>query len=245
VGEGSVREIYNRLPLWTKAAGITGLNLSGGMLLGLVSGIAISQVPLHLPRIDENLIAAIAAISVFYLAGRRWTAQMLRLTKFEPNKRIVRAGGLSFAGSIIAAGLSLAGLEGLFVQLRLGPSMPIHMLFGGLFVPATFVVVAVVSAILGAAIRNARTGLSLALRSAPVAALAFLLVWLGMDRIGYRVGAPGAEERATMVTVMMLGSLGASLAGGAALGTALVRVPKSETPDEVEFRQHELGYSDG
>lgn len=240
-----MRTTYNRLPLWGKAAITTGMNLFGGMLLGLAGGIAIPRVPLHLPRIDENLVAAVFAIVMLFLGGRRWIGRILRLTGFQPQPRHGVIGGLSFAGAIIGAGLSLAGLEGILAELGLGPDLPIHVLFTVLFVPATFIVVALVSIILGASIRGVRTGVSLAIRSAPVAALAFLLVNVGMDRIGYRVGAPRAEERATMITVMLAGSLGASLGGGAALGSALAGTSREDEPPAVEYRRSELGYSDG
>lgn len=236
---------YNRLPLWSKAAIITGMNLSGGMLLGIAGGIAISSVPLHLPRIDENLVAGVFAIVLLFLGGRRWISRILRLTGFQPQPRHGLIGGLGFAGAIIGAGLSLSGLERILVELGLGPDLPIHVLFTLLFVPATFIVVALVSFILGASIRSARAGLSLAIRSAPVGALAFLLANVGMDRIGYRVGAPGAEERATMITVLLTASLAASLGGGAALGSALARIARGDEPPTVEYRRSELGYSDG
>jgi hypothetical protein len=44
-----------------------------------------------------------------------------------------------------------------------------------------------------------------------------------MDSLGWRVGAPGAGERATMLVVMMSGSIGASLCGGGALGFLLTK----------------------
>ena len=50
-----------------------------------------------------------------------------------------------------------------------------------------------------------------------VAALAFLAVNLGMEALGWQVGGPGAEERATMLTVLFVSSLGAALAGGASI----------------------------
>ena len=53
------------------------------------------------------------------------------------------------------------------------------------------------------------------------AGLAFLAADLTMDALGLRVGAPGAAERATMITVLLVSSLGAALAGGAAIGLLL------------------------
>ena len=53
------------------------------------------------------------------------------------------------------------------------------------------------------------------------AALAFLAINLAMEALGWLIGAPGAEERGTMITVLIAGNLGAALAGGAMLGMTL------------------------
>ncbi|RPI87709.1 MAG: hypothetical protein EHM41_04010 [Chloroflexi bacterium] len=42
-----------------------------------------------------------------------------------------------------------------------------------------------------------------------------------MQAMGWVVGAPGAVERATMITVMFSGDLAAALAGGAVIGALL------------------------
>ena len=62
---------------------------------------------------------------------------------------------------------------------------------------------------------------ALALRVGSTAALGFLAVNLGMEALGWLIGAPGAEERGTMITVLIAGNLGAALAGGAMLGMTL------------------------
>jgi hypothetical protein len=63
----------------------------------------------------------------------------------------------------------------------------------------------------------------LALRVGLTAALAFLAINLGMEVLGWQVGGPGAEERATMLTVLLVSNLGAALAGGAVLGLTLAQ----------------------
>lgn len=75
----------------------------------------------------------------------------------------------------------------------------------------------------GKALRDWRLAGSLAVRSALPAALAYFLVYLLMDLIGYRVEAPGAEARATMITVTFVACLGAVFGGEAALGSGLRR----------------------
>ena len=46
-----------------------------------------------------------------------------------------------------------------------------------------------------------------------------VLVWA----LGWLIGAPGAEERGTMITVLIADNLGAALAGGAMLGLTLTQ----------------------
>lgn len=65
----------------------------------------------------------------------------------------------------------------------------------------------------------ARLGLS----AAAAAALAFAAVDILMDAAGRRVGAPGAAETATMMTVMGVGLVAAAAAMGAVLGRGLVK----------------------
>ena len=42
-----------------------------------------------------------------------------------------------------------------------------------------------------------------------------------MESLGWVVGAPGAAARATMITVLAAGNLGAALVGGGVLGAML------------------------
>jgi hypothetical protein len=55
------------------------------------------------------------------------------------------------------------------------------------------------------------------------AALAFLVVAVIFDLFGMRVGAPRAEERATMLVVTLAGMWAAALAGNAVLAWVLTR----------------------
>jgi hypothetical protein len=60
-----------------------------------------------------------------------------------------------------------------------------------------------------------------ALATGLAASLSFLIVDLVLDILGMRVGAPGAAERVTMLTVAFLGSAAAAFWGGAVLGRTL------------------------
>jgi hypothetical protein len=93
-------------------------------------------------------------------------------------------------------------------------------------VPAAFFVAAASAWIVGIGLRRAASEqLRLALTTGLAAAGAYFLVYLLMDFAGWKVGAPDAGKRATMLVVTGLGSLAAALAGGAAIG--LVFAPRS------------------
>ncbi|MFQ5890957.1 MAG: hypothetical protein ACE5JR_13075 [Gemmatimonadota bacterium] len=102
-----------------------------------------------------------------------------------------------------------------------GSALPIHVVFTILFVPAAFFVAGVTALAVGVALKDwARAG-RLAVCTGLAAAAAFLAVDVLMDLAGWRVGAPGAASRATMLTVTLAGSLAGALAGGGVLGALL------------------------
>jgi hypothetical protein len=123
----------------------------------------------------------------------------------------------------LVAGLVLTVLEQRFVEGG-GGSIPIHIVYGMLFVPATFFVASASAWILGVGLRRTVAERRLlALRGGLAAAAAYLVVYLLMELAGWKVGAPNAGRRATMLVVTALGSLAAALGGGAAIGAVLAR----------------------
>jgi hypothetical protein len=197
--------------------------LFGGLLVGLTVGIGISNLPMHVPDQTMNLISVILLISFLIISGAAWGLVMAKLFSTIHMRRMVSAGALSFAPALVLAGLTLAALERAIVERGQGPDLPVHQVFTLLFVPATFLVAATGGLALGLAEKNVRLALRMAAYGGMSAAIAFLLVDLLMDALGWRVGAPGAAERATMLTVLMTGNLAAALAGGGALGYQLSR----------------------
>jgi hypothetical protein len=197
--------------------------LFGGMLVALSIAIAVSNLPMHAPNQTLNLISVILLIGMLFAAGAAWGSAMAKIHSSINMRRMTYAGALSFAPAIVLAGLALSVLERVIVEGGEGPDLPVHQVFTLLFVPAAFSVAATGGLALGLAERNLRLGIQLAAGGGLSAALAFLLIDLLMDSFGYRVGAPGAAERATMLTVMMAGNLAAALAGGGTLGYQLSR----------------------
>jgi hypothetical protein len=126
---------------------------------------------------------------------------------------------LGFVPITVLLNFGLLTIEPIAVRADL----PVHRLFTVLFVPAAFLIAATSSLVLAWALGWGRVAPVLALRVGLTAALAFLAVNLGMEALGWLIGAPGAEERGTMITVLIAANLGAALAGGAMLGLTLTQ----------------------
>jgi hypothetical protein len=124
----------------------------------------------------------------------------------------------------VTLGFSLLGLESVVVE-RFGARLPIHRAFTLLFVPTAFLIAGVGGWALGRGLRDMALAWRLWWGAGLAAGAAFLVVNLVMESAGWVVGAPGADERATMLVVMFSGNLAAALAAGAVIGRALARHP--------------------
>ena len=208
------------------------LILVGGLVIGVFFGSLLNEsLPMHVPEATRSLFSALPVLGTLAFAGACWGYVLGRVTGSPYRKRMALAGGLCYGLAIILVALSLTFLEVQIVEKGLGPDIQVHNLYTLLFVPGTFIVAAAGS--LGLGLANKK--LNLAIRSAIFAGLAsaasFLIINLTMDALGWRVGAPGAAERATMLTVTLVGCLGAALAGGA-VTSLLLR--KEYLPQPVE-----------
>jgi hypothetical protein len=204
-----------------RSAGLTALFLFGGLLMGFLAAFGITGLPMHLPESMRVALGFGIVLLVLLAAGAVWGRSLARLCGLRDSRRTTWVGALSFGPALLLAAFALGKLEVLLVEQGNGPDLPIHVVFTLLFVPAVFFITGVVGLALGYAQQDARIAWRCALGSALAGAAAFLTVNLAMDGLGWRVGAPGAAQRATMLTVMMTGNLGAALAGGAALGALL------------------------
>ena len=174
------------------------------------------------PQIHYALIAAVPTLIALAIGSAAWGRAMARLAGADASRRMAWAGILGFAPITLILAFSLLGLEPIAVE-RLGARYPIHRLFTILFVPTAFLISAVSAWAIGIGLRDKPLSRSLAWRVGLTGGAAFLLVNMIMESAGWVVGAPGAAERATMITVMSLGNLAAALAGGAVLGLTLGR----------------------
>src|SRR5439155_17371379 len=114
--------------------------------------------------------------------------------------------------------LTLGLLEDLIVGQQRGPQLPIHNVFTLLFGPAAAILAGASGAALGFGMRDRATAGRLAWMCAISGGCAFLVVNLTLDGLGWRVGAPGAAARSTMLATALLGNLAAALAGGSVIG---------------------------
>ena len=199
------------------SAMITAASLMGGVLAGLGIVALAKSLPFHTP--DQTLILLV--IIPLFGGGAFWGFLLARFHRLPNRNGASIAGSLSFGVGVIAAANLLGSLERVLVQGHRLPGVPIHVIFTLLFVPATFLVATIgASAILLVSGSRVRWFPS-ALAAGAAAALSFLAVDLLLDALGFRVGAPHAAERATMLTVAFLGSAGAALSAGASLGLLL------------------------
>jgi len=211
----------NRLVVTSAFA--TALALFGGMFVGVAVGSLLHGLPFHASDQIKVALASLPALAGTIGGGALWGYLLARIHLIHDSKRMSLAGAISFGPSVIGAGLLLSSLEMALVEQGRLPGMPIHVVFTLLFVPSTFLVAAIGGLAIAFGSRNQAQWARFALSTGVAAALAFLVLDLVMDTLGWRVGAPGAAERATMLTVMFLGACAAALSAGAVLGRLLVR----------------------
>jgi hypothetical protein len=206
-----------------RSALITAAYLFGGLLLGLLAGVGINGLPMHVPELTKIVLSIFPVLAIVTTASAGWGRSVAGLTGSGESRRMAWAGALSFGPGVVLLGIGLTLLEVAVVERGDGPALPVHVVFTLLFVPAVFVIAGAVGLALGVAHKSWGLAARLAFGSGLAAAVAFLILDVVMDAFGWRVGAPGAARRATMVTVTLLGNLAAALAGGAVIGIVLHR----------------------
>lgn len=212
------------------AALMTAGYLFGGIVLGMAIGFVAGspQGAFHMVR---NVVAGVLALACMTVAAVAWARRLARSIGVTDLRRAGWAGALSFGPTTMVAALVLTLLEQRIVERAGGPSLPIHVVYGMLFVPATLFVAAVSAWVIGVGLHFRGTVQGrLALTTGLAAAGAYLLAYLLMDFAGWQVGAPGASKRATMLVVTALASLAAALAGGAAIGRVIAPRASDRSP---------------
>ena len=210
-----------RAPLNRIAArsGLRGLYLVGSIVGLFVVASLVSVLPIHVPIEPDVLLRPVVMIIGCGIGGALWGRALGRIARYSP-RRLMWAGAVSFGPATGLAIFALTALEGVLVE-RHGSDLPVHVLFGMLFVGATFFVAAAVGFVCGLAVGNWRFALLLALGGGIGAGGAFLVADVVQDLLGRRVGGPGAGETLTMLSVMAIGDLAAAIAGSAVIGVLL------------------------
>ena len=156
---------------------------------------------------------------------------MARLAYTGEGRRMAWAGLLGYSVPVFVAMFLLLIIEGELAEFFEGvgrSGVPRHVVFRLLFVPTAFLITAAGAGALGIALRDRSLAGRMALYAGIAAALAFLVVNLTMDALGWRVGAPRTEERFTMLTVLMVSNVSAALVGGSVVGELLARYAPAE-----------------
>lgn len=218
-----------------RGALLTLLSLFGGLLIGLVVGDLVFHIlpghNLENPSPAHMAIAALPALGGFLAGGAAWGAAVGRLAGAPDTRRLALAGMLGFAPITITLAVGLSFVETL-VGTGFLAQLPIHRLFTFLFVPAAFLIAGVSAWAIGVGLRDSRLARALFWQVGLTAGTTFLAVNLLLESLGWVVGAPGAAERATMVTVLALGNISAALAGGSVLGRQLAGARRNN-PDDI------------
>lgn len=203
---------------------ITVLTLFGGLAAGFLLGTVLYNA-LPGSRIENPLpmhvaFATLPALAGLLGGGAAWGLMMGRLAGGGEARRLALAGALGFGPVALAVALLLGVIEPPLLA-NFGATAGIHRIFTLLFVPSAFLIAGVSAWAVGLGLRDKTLARKLFWQVGLTAALVFLAVNLVMEAAGWVVGAPGAAERATMLTVAGLGNAGAALGGGGVMGQVL------------------------
>jgi hypothetical protein len=202
-------------------AAITTRNIVGGLIVAIGLGGAVDGLATFLRLPVRRSISVVIATTIIYHALKLWLRQMSDLGRTDFPVARLRRHSLGLAILFVGVGFTLGVTEPFIVARGALVDLRIHHVYMILFTAST----ALISAIFTYSLSRGMTSCSNAVRWSVVVAASCALVFLGvalvMDRAGWRVGAPRAAERATMLVVTALGLVAAAVSGGAILGRLL------------------------
>jgi hypothetical protein len=206
---------------------LAGLILQVAVILAFLAAVLIADsLPSHMARQMERVgpYLVMALLLGFCAAGGGlWAWMLARIVGLAERKRMAWAGALVYASATLVAIFLLNEAEQYFVE---GPGrylLSVHVVFAIVFTLAAAGVAALAGLVLGIALRDGRLGLWLALFAGLAAGSAFLLADVVQDLLGRRVGGINAAATLTMLTVMLVGNIIASLAASGVIGVMLAR----------------------
>lgn len=198
-----------------KAAVLSPICQAGGLIAGIAAGALLhGMLPGH-GELDPQRVLPAAGVALlgFLGGGIVWGVLIARLVRSPEKKRAAGAGAI-WAVLTITVMLIMQVLEPALVSMG---GLALHHLYTLLFIPAVFAVCFATAWAMAVALRRRERTWRVALVTASICALVYLAVNVGMDLLGWRVGAPHAAERFTMLTVTLVCTLAASAASGATL----------------------------
>ncbi|HET7459039.1 MAG TPA: hypothetical protein VFJ74_15430 [Gemmatimonadaceae bacterium] len=211
-------------PGW-RGAGLTLLCLGGSLVLTFPAMLLLSTVaPAFTMWVGRPLFYVLMALFCGG-GGALWGARLARLAGVAPPHRRAWALGAALGYAVSAPLATYAASEAetfLLNEAQRNVQYPMHLAFAIIFAGVILLVVGLTTLALGVAARRGRRALGLAALGAGTAVGCFLAVDAAFDLGGWRVGAPGAEARATMLVVLAAALLTATAAAGAVVGRAVV-----------------------
>ena len=169
-----------------------------------------------------------------FIMGWLWGYSLGHMTKQAHPEHLGWAAAIAFATSTTIAANRINHTEVILNRLLFITNLPVHILFLYIFMAGNGAVVGVTGAALGLAKNDWKATLKLGGAGIAIGALTFLTVFLIMELFGFRVGAPGAEERATMLTVMSIGLWCTALLGSSIFGFLLQSNREDDEGSEQE-----------
>jgi hypothetical protein len=172
----------------------------------------------------------LAFLPSYLIAGGLWGRGLGRIAGYT------QTGGFSIAGALgiaLPTGGAIAVLTAIEHNLArfVREGMSVHIVFAIAFGLTALMLAGMGGFAIGVSLRNLQLTGQLALAGGGAGGLAFLVVNVVMDRLGFRVGAPLAEQRATMLVVAVLGLWATAIVGSVTIGHVLAQAAaKRATP---------------
>src|SRR5512146_2779529 len=124
--------------------------LFGGFAVGIAVGFVVGSPKPGAFHMTRNVAAGVVAVACMMAASTLWARELARRAGVFEARRAAWAGALSFGPVATIVGLILTALEQQIVERGRGPALPIHALYGILFVGATLIVASVTTWIVAA-----------------------------------------------------------------------------------------------
>jgi len=200
---------------------VAGFWLMAAIPISALFGLPLFNI-LSLDMGTENPIGNVVFFLGHFVAGYMWTRSLGSRAGLEKNKVMNIVGGLAFTLLVMGGRMLVIAHD---PRNIFGPLFHYkqHLLFGVVFVIWTGLVVGGTGLALGISLKDWRLALKLLVAGFLSGGGTFLVMAFLMDLIGFRVGAPRADERFTMLLVSVSGIWSTALVGSAVFGKVLAK----------------------